>query len=196
MRGRRESFLMNKNRIFVIKHFQFEWRNEGLEHAMTWKLFISYQIPSGIEFFLNNTWCFGFIFCCRSTVAEEYKNIFCRFNKCYVCLCCLYQSIMYLIILNRMFYHKGYCYLAVGEKCIHMYNSFFLKLLTEVVATHSHVAHTKFILQSWLRKWFIDVRKKENPWEKMAFDSSIKIDGLNFLGGFRFLSNDFLWVQV
>lgn len=49
---------------------------------------------------------------------NKYETVNSRFDECYVCLCCLYQSIMYLIILNRMFYHKGYGYLPV---CIFLF---------------------------------------------------------------------------
>lgn len=56
--------------------------------------------------------CLDYISCHVDQNASK-KIIFGRFCKCYVSLCCLYQSNMYLIILNRMLYHNGYCYMPV-----------------------------------------------------------------------------------
>lgn len=84
----------------------------------------------------------------------EYENSFSSH------LCCLSVSILYLIILNRMFYHKGYCYSAV---CIfYSVDEGPGKRLLMPDGTF-HRKHVREHLN--------------NNTENKDFDSSIKIDG-------------------
>lgn len=88
--GERKRSLMNKNRIFAIKHFQFEWRSEGTELEMTWKLFISYQIPSGIEFFWITSASFFAIVLVIRPLTKDIKTFFViSINVMYVYAVCI-----------------------------------------------------------------------------------------------------------
>lgn len=90
------------------------------------KLFISYQAPSGME--IRNKHIVSIYTMPSVGHSRKQKNIILvSINVMYMLMLSVYQSIMYLIILNRMFYRKGYCYSAA---CVQL--SLFCFLLTEV----------------------------------------------------------------